>query len=184
VPVFSRRGPSSAHANIHNREWGGRWLTGITCEMVRPTARCMYWHRSTMARFLKRWPFDHPSTSGLDQVKEESAERCGRWPPPTAKDWSRSGETLRDPKTERHWGQQESAPLSKSGVQLAYPLSRYLSAPGASLSAVPMRPPVQDSAVTTLRPAWHNAAPTIRQSACDLARANCVERPSSTSLPS
>ena len=32
-----------------------------------------------MARVSHRWPFGHPSTSDLDQVKEESAECCGRW---------------------------------------------------------------------------------------------------------
>jgi hypothetical protein len=36
---------------------------GITCDMVRPTACFMYWHKSTMARVYQRWQFGYTSTS-------------------------------------------------------------------------------------------------------------------------
>src|SRR6516162_10099689 len=44
---------------------------GITCYTVRPTARCMYCHWSTMARVFNRWPFGQPSTSDLLQSQGE-----------------------------------------------------------------------------------------------------------------
>ena len=50
---------------LRNREWGGRWLNGHPCYMVRPNSALHVSASVNNGALFLRWQFGHPSTSVL-----------------------------------------------------------------------------------------------------------------------